>query len=166
MRIVALQNHSRTAMPWFLRGGQANQKHSDRWHSQMEWIPEGECSREKRSSEHGKNTGIAAAIAVSTKKSRLSILPQKPTVFPNPEERTKKTALQGGVVPRRWVRLVSALLLLLERDQRWPLPKSTAGRSAQVDTGTQREVQLAQQVMVNAKQRNDTNLRPQRHELS
>lgn len=33
----------------------------------MERIPEGACSREKRNSKHSKNTGIAAAMDVSTK---------------------------------------------------------------------------------------------------
>lgn len=89
-------------------------------------------------------------------------MPQEPALGANPKGRTKKTALQGSVVPCRWMRLDSALLQLLERDWRRTLPKLTAGRSAEVDTGTQREVQLAWQATVNAKQSNDTNLRPQR----
>lgn len=89
-------------------------------------------------------------------------MPQVPALCPDPKGRTKKTAFQGSVVPCRWVRVDSALLQWLERDQRLSLPRLTAGRSAEVDTGTQREAQLAWQAMVNAKQSNDTNLGPQR----
>lgn len=55
-------------------------------------------------------------------------------------------------------------LQLLERDWRlnWMLPKLTAGRWAELDAGTQREVQLACPAMVNSKECNGTNLTPQR----
>lgn len=42
------------------------------------------------------------------------------------------------------------------------LPKLAAGGSEEVDTQTQRKVQLAWQATVNVKQSNDRNLRPQR----
>lgn len=140
--IVALQNHSRTAKPWFLTRGHANEKHSDRWHGQMEWIPEGECSREKRNSEHGKNMRTAAAITVSTKVEQVEQIASKIACGQiQREELRRQLCMEVGCHADGWC--WTLLLQLLARDQRQSLPKLTAGRSAEEDAGTQREVQLS-----------------------
>lgn len=90
-----LSNKGKTVRSGFLRGGQANEKHSDRWHSQMEWIPEGECSRQKRNSEHGKNTRIAAAKAVSTKVKQVKQIASGACPVPKSKEKNWEDIFAG-----------------------------------------------------------------------
>lgn len=158
-----LSNKGKTVRSGFLRGGQANEKYSDRWHSQMEWIPEGECSRQKRNSEHGKNTRIAAAKAVSTKVKQVKQIASGACPVPKSKEKNWEDIFAGkcGAMQIGGVGCCAAAAVREESDT-----ITSKAHSWKVSRGgrwdEEKSPSSAWQAMVNTKQSNDTKLRPQR----